>query len=169
VTDLHLPEPSSLDVVRTELDLERAIQDRRSESADSRAGIVLGFAGVVAGVALGSKSLLAIPGLIAAGVAAILAARVVWPQPQSTIDPRVLRLTYLAAPSSATALSVLDTRLKDYEFNQDQIKLKIKRLKTAIAALTVSVIMVLTVAAFRLVADAVDPPQSTIKPSMEQK
>jgi len=53
VSGAGTPEPLSLDVIRAEVDLECSAQDRRSDSADSRAGLVLGFAGVIAGVALG--------------------------------------------------------------------------------------------------------------------
>ena len=87
------PNPGSLEAIRAELDLERAALDKRGDSVDTRAGLVLGFAGVMAGLALGAKSLFALPGVAVAAVAAIQAARVFWPRYQSKINPRACGLT----------------------------------------------------------------------------
>jgi hypothetical protein len=49
----------SIEVVRKELDIERELQAKIADTCDSRAGVVLGFAGAVAGLAANSKVLLA--------------------------------------------------------------------------------------------------------------
>jgi hypothetical protein len=146
----------SLDVVREELEAERTALEKRSDGADTRAGIVLGFSGVMAGIAVNSKSGWAVPGLLVGVAAAVLAVRVVWPRTQTTIDPRALRGRYLAAPELRTKQAVLDTRIVDYEFNRDQVATKIKRLKAAYAALAAAVVLTLLGASLRLVVPA-DP------------
>ncbi|MGH3844699.1 MAG: hypothetical protein ACRDR6_13090 [Pseudonocardiaceae bacterium] len=136
-----VPEPNreTLNIVRAELDIEREAQDQRSASADTRAGLIVGFSGVMASIAVNSKSLLTLPGLGLAVVAAVLATTVLWPRLQSTVSPRALRNRYLAGPPDVIKLSVLDKRILDYEENQEQIKIKIARLKRAIAVFVVAV------------------------------
>jgi len=132
----------SLDVVRAEFNIEAASQDKRGDTLDSRAGTVLGFSGVLAGLALNSKSPWALPGALVAAVAALLAAGVVWPRMYGTIGPRALTLEYLDKPAEATKRKVLDTRIDVYEKNQAQLKIKTKRLRWAIRLLTAAVLLV---------------------------
>jgi hypothetical protein len=123
------PEPNreTLNIIRAELDIEREAQDQRSASADTRAGLVLGFSGVIASAAVNSRSLLTLPGIGLAVVAAVLASTVFWPRLQRTVHPRALRNRYLAGPPDLIKLSVLDRRILDYEENQEQIKIKLVR------------------------------------------
>lgn len=136
-----VPEPNqeTLNIVRAELDIEREAQDQRSASADTRAGLVVGFSGVMASIAVNSRSLLTLPGLGLAVVAAVLATTVLWPRLQRTVNPRALRNRYLAGAPDLIKLAVLDRRILDYEENQEQIKIKVARLKRAIAVFVVAV------------------------------
>jgi hypothetical protein len=136
-----VPEPNqeTLTIVRAELDIERGAQDQRSASTDTRAGLVLVFSGAMASIAVNSRSLLTLPGLVLAVVAAILAATVLWPRLQRTVSPRALRNFYLAGSPELIKLSVLDTRIEDYEVNQEQIKIKVARLKRSIIVFVVAV------------------------------
>jgi hypothetical protein len=139
------PEPNweTLNIVRAELDIERGAQEQRSTSADTRAGLVVGFSGVMASIAISNRSLLSLPGLALAVIAAILAATVLWPRLQRTVNPRALRNRYLAGPPDKIKLSVLDRRILDYEENQEQIKIKIARLKRAITVFVAAVVALL--------------------------
>jgi hypothetical protein len=60
------------------LDIEREIQTKRGDAADIRAGVVLGFSGALAALALNTKTLLALPGALTAVAAAVCATRVFW-------------------------------------------------------------------------------------------
>jgi hypothetical protein len=137
-TSSSAPLPS-LDAVRAELDIERSAQEKRNDTLDSRAGTALGFSGVLAGLALNSKSLWALPGALVAAAAAVVAASVVWPRMHNTIKPRALHGHYLARPLDETKRKLLDTRIVDYEKNQEQLKLKTERLRLSIKLLTAAV------------------------------
>lgn len=136
------PRLESMDVVRSELDVERAAQEKRSETVDSRAGIVLGFSGVLAGLALNSKSAWAVPGALVAAASAVIAASVLMPRMHANIQPRGLYGGYVTKPAEATKRAVLDTRIVDYESNKEQLDAKLGRLELAVGLLVTAIILV---------------------------
>jgi len=81
----------SLDLVATEVDKERERQDRRSEAIDTRAGIVLGFAGALAALAAREEGGAAEVAVGFAGVAAVLAVLAFLPKTYPTIEVTELR------------------------------------------------------------------------------
>jgi hypothetical protein len=133
------------------LDIERAAQDKRNDTVDSRAGAVLGFSGVVAGLALNSKSLWALPGALVAAIAAVVAASAVWPRSQETVKPRALHGRYMPRPPEETKRSILDTRIDHYETNQTELEKRLNRLKRSIQLLTAAVVLVVVALATALV------------------
>lgn len=66
-----------------------------------------------------------------------------------------MRGRYVAAPELMTKRAVLDTRLKDYGFNHEQVKVKTHRLKRAIVVLAAAIILIFIGAASQLVVHAV--------------
>ncbi|MFI7591112.1 hypothetical protein [Micromonospora sp. NPDC049359] len=132
----------SLDIVRAELDVERTAQEKRAETVDSRAGQVLGFAGVLAGLALNSKSGWALPGAVVAAAAATLVASILRPRMQAGIYPRGLYLGYINKKPDCTKRVVLDTRIADYESNKDQLDIKLNRLDWAVRLLVLAITLV---------------------------
>jgi asparagine synthetase B (glutamine-hydrolysing) len=145
----------SLDVVRAELDLEIAAQVKRSESADSRGGVLLGSSGALAALAANTKSVYVLPGAVAAAVAAILAAGVLLPRKQFTINPGGLRTYYAMKEPETTQRWVLDNRVLDFEANDKAIDDKIKRLARAVRAVVIAVVLVVVGFGAKLVADAI--------------
>lgn len=144
----------SMEVVRKELDAERDLQAKVADTADSRAGVVLGFSGAVAGLAVNSKVLLAIPGAILAAAAAVVAATVLWPRPKSTIDPMYLTTHYAAQDEDKTKKEVLQRRLVDYESNKDIPRSKVRRLKAAIGMLAGAIVLVVAGVTVQMIIDA---------------
>jgi hypothetical protein len=142
VAESSEPEWASLDVIRAELDQEREVQVKRGDAADSRAGVVLGFSGALAALAVNTKTLFAFPGALSAVVTAYLATRVLWPRVQNTVDPVALLRLYAVLPEEETKKALLKRRAADYEFNKDWIAAKTSRLKTAVSFLAASIALV---------------------------
>jgi hypothetical protein len=140
---------ASLDVVRAELDIEMQAQAKRADSADARAGVLLGAAGAVAALAVNSRTPYALPAAGAALVAAILAARALRPMPQHTVDPVELRRWYVADRESATRQAVLDRRVDDFARNDAAVDRKVRRLHGAIFALLTAIALAVLGAAAR--------------------
>jgi len=108
----------------------------------TRAGLVVGFSGVLAGLAVSSKSLLTLPGFALAAVAAILAASVLLPRRVRIVSPRGLREGYLTRPPQVAQLTSLDQRIEDYEKNQERIKTKITRFERSIVVFVIALVAV---------------------------
>jgi hypothetical protein len=148
------PEWISTEVVRKELDIERELQAKIADTADTRAGVVLGFSGAVAALAANSRVLLAIPGAILAAIAAVMAATVLLPRAKSTIDPMYLTRHYAAQDEQKTRQEVLKRRLADYEANKDIPEFKIGRLKAAIGMLAGAIVLAVAGVSIQTIIDA---------------
>jgi len=133
---------ASLDAVRAELDIEVQAQTKRTESADSRAAVLLGAAGAVAALAVNTNSVFVLPGAGAAVTAAVLAARVLRPMPHNVLDPVCLREIYVADRETVTKQAALDRRAEDFASNDAAVNSKIRRLKTAITTLVIAIALV---------------------------
>jgi hypothetical protein len=138
-SDPHRP---SLDVIRAELDIEATAQAKRGETADARAGVVLGSAGALAGLAVNAKIVQTLPGAVAALVAAVLAAGVFLPRLRDVVDPVELRRRYARQPAEITKLQVLDDRITDFAANEKPVAAKLNLLRWAIATLVVAILLV---------------------------
>jgi hypothetical protein len=148
-------ERPSLDVIRAELDMEAATQTKRGEAADSRAGVVLGASGALAGLAVNTKVLQVIPGAVMALVSAVLAAGVLLPRMRNVIDPVELRRRYAPQPAATTKLQVLDNRIADFVKNEKIVAAKLNILRWAIGALAVAIVLVVCGAGGKIVIDVV--------------
>lgn len=141
-----MPGLPSLSLLSEEVSAELAAHERRADALDSKAGVLLGFSGVI--VALTATNLgggLALAGTWAAGAAALLAGVAFLPRRFPTIALRNLRDKHLMAAEEFTRLRLLDTRILMYQ--QIQGTLKIKGWLVAIAAGALGVAVVLTVLA----------------------
>jgi hypothetical protein len=150
------PEPTwaSLEVVRQELDIEREIQAKRGDGADTRAGVVLGFAGALAALAVTTKTLLALPGALTAVAAAICATRVFWPRPQNTVEPVNLLRLYVTQQPEEARKAVLKRRAADYDKNKEWVDTKNKWLKIAVTLLTAAIVLLVVGVSVRLILNA---------------
>ncbi len=145
-----MPGLPSLSVLSDETSAELAAHERRADALDSKAGVLLGFSGLI--VALTTANLDAVVahiGATFAGLAAILAGAAFVPRRFPALELLTLRNAYLTAEEEFTRLRLLDTRIAMYRQVQEGLKLK-ARLVTA-SALALCVAVVLTVIASTLV------------------
>lgn len=125
----------SLEVIAAEVQREREAQLRHFESLDTKAGIVLGFAGVL--VALGGRAgtLLGALGQITAAVGALLAVAAFFPRVYPVLRLRHLRDRYLQSERGFTELHLLDTYILMAEEASYLLRRKAWWLKLAAALL----------------------------------
>ena len=134
---------TSLDVVRAELDSLLEQQERRGVSFDNRAGMVLGFGGVLISLSGTQPTALQLLAQVSAAVAAAFSALALWPRIGADVDPRRLRDRYLAEQLPTSKLAILDTRIDIFERDETRLQLKISQLTRSVYALGSSVLLLL--------------------------
>lgn len=102
----------SLGLLGEEASAEVAAHERRYDALDTKAGVLLGFSGVIVALTAGNlNGALAQIGTAFAGMAAILAGVAFVPRRFPTIALLTLRDKYLTADEEFTRLRLLDTRI----------------------------------------------------------
>lgn len=141
VTDLP-----SLDLVYEETLRAVDAQARQAELIDARAGLVLGFAGVLAGLSLdsvdASHRLVAVP----AAVAALLALATVVTRPFPGVRARALRDRYLASDPRVVRLRLIDVRIDLLSRSGRVLDRKAATLRLASGVLALSVVLAVVAA-----------------------
>jgi hypothetical protein len=120
---------------------ELGAQERRADALDSKAGVLLGFAGVLVGLSVDK-----LPGVghIATGAAALaglLAAAAFIPRLYPTLALRHLRNSYLTSEEEFTRLRLLDTRIGMYERNQPRLARKANLVRGSTVVLGLAVLL----------------------------
>jgi hypothetical protein len=134
------PSLPSLELVLDQVASERKTLDDRLQGLDGRAGIVLGFAGVLIGLGAtaqpaASNTVVFQCGLGVAVLAASLAAATFLPQPSSAIlDIRPAR-QLLSAPEADTRLALLDTQIAMVEMTKPLVSRKVRLIGFAVLLL----------------------------------
>ncbi len=131
----------SIDVLFEEVRVQRELQIRHFEGLDSKAGIVLGFAGVVVAIANGISFL----SLIGAGFAVLAALLALWafiPRNYPILDLYKLRERYLRAEADFTRLHLLDTQIEMSREASRLLERKARRLKVAVASLAAAAVFI---------------------------
>lgn len=130
----------SLTIVAAQVAAERDAMNSHAESLDTKAGVVLGFAGVV--VALGATAptsltnqLLFQVGLLAGMGAGLLAAWAFLPRGYPVIEVLRLRDRYLTASEAETQLHLLDTQIEMVRQAAELVKRKGRRVKASVICL----------------------------------
>jgi hypothetical protein len=130
-----------LELLAAEVVSELAAQERRSDALDSKAGILLGFAGVIVGLAAqDARDAFEDLGLAAAALSAALAGAAALPRSFPTMDVYALRQSYLTQDADVTRLRVLDTRIAMYRHTQQLLQKKARLVIWATAALGLAVV-----------------------------
>jgi hypothetical protein len=122
--------------------------DHHAESLDTKAGVVLGFAGILVGLGATAQPQVSSTGLFRSGLlvavlSGVLAVLAFLPRKYPVIETLQLRQRYLTAPAAETRLYLLDTQIKMVGQAADLVKRKGRRLLLALAALAVSVGLVM--------------------------
>jgi hypothetical protein len=111
------------------------------QSLDTKAGIVLAFAGVLVTLSGGVRSVLTDLGRVAAALSGLLALLTFLPRRPPRVDVARIRDAHLRSEESFTRLHVLDTRLALLDRGAAILKSKARRLGYGFAALTVAVVL----------------------------
>jgi hypothetical protein len=137
-----VPGLPSLVLLGDETSAELAAQERRGDALDSKAGVVLGFAGVLVPLSLASlHGTLAHIGAAFAAVAALCCCAAFVPRSYPTLALPQLRDRYLAAEEEFTRLRLLDTRIAMYQRTQKLLTFKALMVTAATLALGAAVIL----------------------------
>ena len=131
----------SIDIVLDEVRRERDAQLRHFDAIDTKAGIVLGFAGALVALTPPHTDLLVLFGRIAAVVSGIASMLTFWPNTYWSTDLRRLREGYLAAEIEFSKLRLLDTQINLAEREVAILAAKAARLKAAMGALAIAVLL----------------------------
>ncbi len=145
-TDAEVPELPSLALILAQVGSERETTNSHAESLDTKAGVVLGFAGVLVGLAAtvppsDAHRLAFHVGLGMGVLAAVLGAAAFFPRRYPVLEPAVLR-QFLASREDETRLALLDTQIDMIEDIASLVKRKGRRVQLAVIALTIAAAMV---------------------------
>lgn len=138
---MPVPEGSaSLRVIAGKVAAERESMRSHAEGLDAKAGVVLGFAGVLVGLGATASELVARSFLCQAGLAlatgsAVLAAAAFIPQSYPVLAARALRDKYLAESEDSTSLALLDTEIAMIGETSGLVRRKGRYLKGAVGCL----------------------------------
>ena len=138
------PELPSLGLLVEAVRDERAERRAHLDAMDSKAGIVLGFAGVVAALSdVGTTWVLKV-GVGVAVIAALLALASYWPQKFRRLNLDALGTKYLNESAQETRRAVLGTLIHNTLENDKIEQRKVKRLKWAFGSLALAIVLVAT-------------------------
>jgi hypothetical protein len=143
-TSTGTDEPASLKLIAQRVSRELAALNGHAESLDTKAGVVLGFAGVLVGLGATAQNAVSATvlfqlGLGVAVLAGICAAAAFFPRRYPVIEVRPLRDGYLAQPEPTTRLVLLDTEITMVRRAAALVRLKGRLMKVSILALVVAV------------------------------
>ncbi|MGH2710136.1 MAG: hypothetical protein ACRDH9_02900 [Actinomycetota bacterium] len=132
-------------MVLAEVRAEREAQLQHFDSLDSKAGIVLGFAGALVALSPPGAGVLINLGRGIGVLAALLALSAFWPRTYKTIaNLRLLRDRYLTAEEVFTVQRILDTQIAMADGTFETLRSKAFRLKLAMIALAAAAATVAT-------------------------
>lgn len=132
----------SLELLSTETSAGLAEQERRGANLDTKAGVLLGFAGVLVGLSVANlHGWPAHAGAAVGALAAVLAGGATLPRSFPTLDLRELRDRYLTAEEDVTRLTLLDTRIAMFAETRAVLKRKAQLVTAATLSLGVAVIV----------------------------
>jgi hypothetical protein len=130
----------SLDPILEEVRSERAGQLRHFDALDTKAGLILGFAGALVALAP-TGALLVDLGRLAAAASGIVALWTFWPRGYWSTNLLELRNLYLAAEPGFTKLNLLDTQIEMSRQLGLVLRGKATRLKLAMGILAVGALL----------------------------
>jgi hypothetical protein len=138
---MNEPHPRSLDSILEWTRTEREDQLRYFDGLDTKAGIILGFSGALAGLARADGWLVDI-GRYAAVSSALVALLAFWPRAVGVLDLRALREIYLGSEAEFTKLRVLDTQISMTEAIAEIAQRKARLVKSSMGALVVGALLI---------------------------
>ncbi|MGH3924179.1 MAG: hypothetical protein ACRDTT_15165 [Pseudonocardiaceae bacterium] len=120
---------------------ERDRQLRHFDGLDTKAGLLLGFSGALAGLAR-THGIVADIGRYAAVFSAFLALLAFWPRGVDVLDLRALRALYVGSEPEFTKLRVLDTQISIAENVAAVTQLKARLVKLSMGSLVAAALII---------------------------
>ena len=145
VDNLTLP---SLLLLAKQVGAERSTMNEHAESLDTKAGVVLGFAGILVGLSTTAHVVVAESWLFRAGmtvaiVAVLLSTWAFFPRRYRVLEVLKLRERYLMAPEEETRLYLLDTEIEMVRETAKLVRRKGRRVSASIVSLAIAVALII--------------------------
>lgn len=131
----------SLDLLLQLVQAERNKQLQHFDALDAKAGIIIGFAGVLVALAAGEPGWIVAVGMFTGMIAGGFVLAAFWPRAHPVLEPTPLR-RYLVAEEQFTKLTVLDTMEEMVNATSVLLQRKGSRLRISLAALAVAVVLI---------------------------
>lgn len=135
-----MPAQSSLETILDEARSERAVQLRHFDVLDARAGVILGFAGVLVALFPGGGTLIDL-GRFAAVASGLLALWTFAPRPQTGVDLSPLIGHYPKADPGFTVRRLIQAHVELTEDLRRLVRVKATRLRASMIALAASAVL----------------------------
>lgn len=136
----QMPSLPTLELIRKQVEAQLDIQLRHMESLDNKAGVALGFSGILAATAEPEGALDALARVTAA-LAALAAMSSLIPRDFPILKMRAFRDRYLQANQRFISIHLLDTKIRMEEEASMLLSRKAGRLKVALVLLVASVLL----------------------------
>jgi hypothetical protein len=145
-SDQEPPPLPSLELVAAQVARERETMNAHAESLDTKAGVVLGFAGLLVGLGATAQAFVSADlafqiGLGAAVLAALSAAFAFLPRKYPVVEVLQLR-EFLTAPEAETRLTLLDVQIDMVVEAANLVKRKGGHIKFAVALLAIAAALI---------------------------
>jgi hypothetical protein len=132
----------SLALVKEVVRDERAAQLTHFDALDTKAGVILGFAGALIALSPSGRSLLVGAGKLSALASAYFAISTFWPRRFWNLDVLAVRDDYLAVDPRFAEVRVLDTMIAIAKRNDETLARRGRQLKAAMAGLGLAALLV---------------------------
>jgi hypothetical protein len=142
VQPLNPSQIPSIALVEGELDREEESYRNRSDGIDTKAGLILGAAGVLVALVGSRPSVAGLIAQITALAAGAVGGAALYPRVDKGISPKELRDRYLAVDASITRMVLLNTRIDLHLKDEQRLITKARRLKLASLLLLLSALAI---------------------------
>jgi hypothetical protein len=148
--DVFMPDTPALPSLPFLLDQvasEREVMNAHADSLDTKAGFLLGFAGVLVGLGATAQTTVSVDGVFRSGlavaaVAAGLAAWAVLPRRYPVLQVLPMRQKFLAVAESETQLHLLDVQIKMIMDTAQLVKREGARVRWSAICLAIAAVLV---------------------------
>lgn len=128
----------SLEILSAEVQAEREAQARHFDGLDSKAGVALGFAGVLVALSTASGTSFGALAALVALLAAVFAFSAYAPRAYPVLDVRTICDRYLNSAEGFTRLHLLDTKIDMIQELAEILREKALRLRIGLVLLAMS-------------------------------
>jgi hypothetical protein len=137
----------SLELIAQKTAAERATMNNHAESLDTKAGVVLGFAGVLVGLGATAQRAVVNTVVFKVGVglavlSGVIAVAAFLPRRYPVVEVARLRERYLVEPEDHTRLRLLDTEIVMVSRAAGLVRIKGRLVRYALVSLVVAVALV---------------------------